>query len=202
MNSIPAVIVTHTAAKASQTGWSAQYASLSELKQLLTAQDSPFPKADLEDFRRAADTVRLTQLAAIILAYDTQDWNAQNTGLVGWNGTGCRHANLKYWQDYVANGKDTARASLFVPTLPSIPICEAAIALGIHGPTQFLQTPADTRLLQRHLRACLAQDPTSNRLLVFEVTPDWCVAFNWTPTTEIPSATDLKHAFFPTTNTR
>ena len=44
-----------------------------------------------------------------------------------------------YWKDYIAHGRRRGRGTLFVDTLASIPLCEVAIALQLHGPAGYLQ---------------------------------------------------------------
>lgn len=109
------------------------YDGLGDLKRIITSDPKKFIPGDLEDFRRACDPVRLAQLGALLTASDLADWSPNQTALIGWNGCGCTQANQKYWDDYLQHGRETGRGTLFVPTLPSIPMCEAAITLKFRG---------------------------------------------------------------------
>ena len=69
--------------------------------------------------------------------------------MLGWNGSGCAAENRRYWQDYLANGRDLGRGGLFVATLASTPVCEAAITLGAHGSGCYVKGAASTRELAK-----------------------------------------------------
>ena len=59
--------------------------------------------------------------------------------IIGFGGDGVRHSNPAYWKDYIDHGRRRGRGTLFVDTLASIPLCEVAIALQLHGPAGYLQ---------------------------------------------------------------
>lgn len=105
---------------------------------------SDCPRADLGDFGRGAPPVRRMMLAALLCAWDFGGKLPGDTGVVGWNGSGCAAEDLRFWRDYTDAGKTAGRGGLFVPTLPTIPGGEAAIALGCHGPSFYLRTAAST----------------------------------------------------------
>ena len=105
----------------------------------------PFvPHGDLADFGRGGPAARLLMLAALLTAGDSGKTLPENTAVFGWNGRGCTAENLRFWQDYTANGRESGRGGLFVATLPTIPFCEAAIALGCRGPAAYFRTGEDT----------------------------------------------------------
>lgn len=142
--------------------------SLPDLKQLLAETPDIVP-ADLADFRRAADNVRLAQLATLLCASATPQWSPDNTALIGLNGDGCAHNNRLFWNDFTSHGHDNGRASLFVPTLPSIPVCEAAIALAIRGPVRYLLT-ADDAQTRELLQDMFDSDPLLRQIMTATVT--------------------------------
>ena len=113
------------------------------------------PACDLGDFGRGGVTVRRAMLTALLAAWDAGGKLPENTGVLGWNGDGCTAENLAYWRDYVGNGRTAGRGGLFVATLPTIPYCEAAIALNCRGGVAYLRTPEDTS----HLRSILDAAP-------------------------------------------
>ena len=119
------------------------FASLNDLR--LALPDFDFiPRGDLDDFGRGSGAVRCSMLAALFAAGDAASGLPSSTAVVGWNGRGCTAENVRYWQDYVSNGRTAGRGGLFVATLPTIPFCEAAIALGLRGPSAYFQTDRST----------------------------------------------------------
>lgn len=58
----------------------------------------------------------------------------KDVGIFGANEAGCLASNLNYFRDYVDSGRILARGNLFIYTLPSIPLAEAAIHFGLRGP--------------------------------------------------------------------
>ena len=148
------------------------YDGLGELKKLIVAAADRFVPGDLEDFRRACDMVRLAQLGAILAASDRCTWSPAGTALIGWNGCGCTPANQAYWDDYQQHGRETGRGMFFVPTLPSIPVCEAAITLHLQGPVCYIRTPPQTRKLQEHLDDLFSDDATIRQIMLAEIHVD------------------------------
>ena len=144
---------------------------LGALKQAL-AEDASLIQGDLSDFRRAADNVRLAQLGGLLCASALGNaWSPEETALIGLNGNGCARNNRLYWNDFIAHGRETGRASLFVPTLPSIPVCEAAIALGIHGPVRYLKTATEPQTAEL-LEEMFASDAPLRQIMTVEVADD------------------------------
>lgn len=169
---------------------------LSEMKTLIQSAPEQFVTADLENFRRAGTAVRLAQLSSILAVSDIPTWNSTDTACLGWNGAGCSLANQAYWDDYLAHGRETGRGTLFVPTLPSIPICEAAIALHIHGPTWHCKTAAYTQLLFDVLEDLHAETPEIKQALICEVNDHHACALLWKPGEKEPACQNLTELFF------
>ena len=109
------------------------------------------PQGDLGDFGRGGVTVRRAMLTALATAWDAGGALPEGTGVLGWNGSGCTAENLAYWRDYVGCGRSAGRGGLFVATLPTIPYCEAAIALRCRGGVAYVRTGDDTSHLWRVL---------------------------------------------------
>ena len=144
------------------------FASLPELRQAIC--DSPdCVQGDLADFRRAADNVRLAQLGTLLCASAVSDWTPEGTALIGLNGGGCAHNNRLFWDDFTTHGRESGRATLFVPTLPSIPVCEAAITLSIHGPVRYLKTESDAQTNEL-LADMFATDSLLRQIMTVEIT--------------------------------
>ena len=150
------------------------------------------PSCDLGDFGRGGVTVRRAMLTALLAAWDAGGLS-DNTGVLGWNGDGCTAENLAYWRDYVGNGRTAGRGGLFVATLPTIPYCEAAIALGCRGGVAYLRTPPCTA----ELRSTLAAAPPG-AYLCGEITRDAvCIllADNRAAGAELPGVPTLAELF-------
>jgi hypothetical protein len=118
------------------------------------------PHADLGDFGRGGDTVRRVMLTALLTAWDAGGNLPEETGVIGWNGDGCTAENLKYWRDYTGCERTSGRGGLFVATLPTIPYCEAAIALGCRGQVAYCRTANSAARLWE----ILAASPSSRYL--------------------------------------
>jgi hypothetical protein len=65
----------------------------------------------------------------------------QDIGILGTNADGCLRSNLDFFNDFVENGRTLGRANLFVYTLPSIPVAEAAIYFKCQGPLLYMTFP-------------------------------------------------------------
>ena len=168
------------------------FAGLNELRHHLA--ELPFvPKGDWSDFGRGSPSVRYLMLGAMLAAGDWGGTIPDQTGFCGWNGDGCTADNLRFWQDYVRNGRISGRGSLFVATLPTIPYCEGAIALGCRGGTVYFRTGKSTAALFRLL---VCRPP--GLCFIGEVTHDSvCMFLLETGGTmpELPEAESLKQLF-------
>ena len=126
------------------------FTDLNELRHCLTEMDF-IPHGDWNDFGRGSPAVRLLMLAVMLTAGDSDSAIPESAGVIGWNGSGCTAENLRFWRDYIQNGRENGRGSLFVATLPTIPFCEAAITLGCRGPSAYLRTEPSVNILFRLL---------------------------------------------------
>lgn len=140
----------------------------SEIRSLL-AERGTF---DFSDYRRASSQTRYAMLAvASVASGDMADW-----AVIGWNGAGCAAENRAYWDDYVAAGRETARGSLFVPTLPSIPACEGAIAVGAHAESGYYRTAPDTGEIADIIEDMMESSPWIAGVVVVESYVDGATA--------------------------
>lgn len=99
----------------------------------------------IKNIGRFTATSRLT-LCACALALRDAGMSAgagarHDVGLISTNEEGCLGANRTYFADYLAGGRMLARSSLFVNTLPSSPLAEAAIHFGFQGPILYSGCP-------------------------------------------------------------
>ncbi len=129
------------------------------------------PAANMLDFRRGCAKVRFAMLGATAALFDAGIPPSDRIALIGAGTDGSRTENLVYFQDYTEHGRDGGRGQLFVGTLPTTPLCEAAIALSLHGPAFYLDTNGDRGQLNQELELTLA-DPAIDAVLLFEFAPD------------------------------
>ncbi len=116
-----------------------------------------------DDFRRGGEQVKSAILGAVAAYYDADAVPSSSTALIAWGRGGAFPENRLYWSDYAENGRDAGRAHLFVGTLPTIPLCEAAIALNLNGPGYYLDCPPED--LREEIGEILS-DPSLDGLLL------------------------------------
>jgi len=128
----------------------APFRSLNDIRLYLSNLDF-IQNADLSDFGRGSVSVKMALLSALFAVNDLGHSLPEDTGVYGWNGCGCTAENIRYWQDYEDNLRESGRGSLFVGTLPTIPYGETAIALRLHGASCYLQTVPSVKQLLKML---------------------------------------------------
>lgn len=93
------------------------------------------------NFGRLDDISRMTCCAAALALKDAGvEYGPevkQDTGIIGTNRTGSLQTDVAYFRDYIAGGRKLGRGNLFIYTLPSSPLGEAAIHLGLRGPLMY-----------------------------------------------------------------
>lgn len=105
---------------------------------LYTVAKSGIFNRPVKNFGRLDRLSRIT-LAAVSLALrdagiDSSPDCKKDIGIVGTNDLGSLETDIAYFKDFVDNGRKLARANLFIYTLPSSPMGEAAIHFGLAGP--------------------------------------------------------------------
>jgi hypothetical protein len=124
---------------------------------------------------------KMTCCVAALALFDAgisySETRKQDIGILGTNSDGCLQTNVDFFKDFVEFGRTKGRATLFVYTLPSIPVAEAAIYFGCQGPTLYMtfsekQTPsllrhADKIILRRESPAMLALNASEEDALCF-----------------------------------
>jgi len=78
-----------------------------------------------------------------VVVVDPAPSGAKSLSIFGIGGVGCRIENANYWRDYTQNGRVMGRSSLFVSTLNSTPLCEAAITLGAQGSIRYVDSASE-----------------------------------------------------------
>jgi len=119
--------------------WQREYSDLKSLYRILQPDIFKYPVANFLRF----DTVSKLSAISIALALfdakiDYAQGKKQNLGILGTNTSGALEANLAYFNDYIANGRTLARGNLFIYTLPSSFLAEAAIHFCLTGSLLYL----------------------------------------------------------------
>lgn len=91
-----------------------------------------------KNFGRLDGVSRLT-VSAVALALQDAGMeyslaNKQDIGIIGTSCEGSLKSDIDYFKDFVENGRTLSRANLFIYTLPSSALGEAAIHFGLVGP--------------------------------------------------------------------
>lgn len=109
----------------------------------------------IENFARFDQASKLVTLSVALALYDASIHYAkdkkQNIGILGMSADGALASNLVYFKDYVEAGRKLGRGNLFIYTLPSSSLAEAAIHFGLQGPLVYI------RNTEEHKEKLLAQ---------------------------------------------
>jgi hypothetical protein len=93
-------------------------------------------------FGRFDGVSKMTCCAIALALHDAgiiySEGQKQDVGIVGTNDDGSLLSNIAYFKDYVESGRILARGNLFIYTLPSSPLSEAAIHFGCQGPIVYM----------------------------------------------------------------
>lgn len=65
----------------------------------------------------------------------------QDIGIIGTNASGSLQSDINYFRDYLNSGRTLSRGNLFIYTLPTSPLAEAAIYFGLRGPLLYAASP-------------------------------------------------------------
>jgi hypothetical protein len=98
------------------------------------------PPLRFDNFRRAGEKARLAVLGAHLALADAGLNHGGNVAVLGWGGEESISENREYFTDYAVNGRFLGRSQLFVATLPTTPLCEAAICLNLNGPVFYFHS--------------------------------------------------------------
>ena len=90
-----------------------------------------FGRFDL-DSKRVSIVAGLALSDAGIATHSTAE--SENVGMLAVNREGALRTNIEYFGDYLRSGRTLGRAILFIYTLPTSPLAEAAIHYGLRGP--------------------------------------------------------------------
>lgn len=114
----------------------------SDLKSLYTCLQPEILKYPVANFPRFDPVSKLAVISIALALYDAKipyaQGKKQEISLIGTNSDAALEANLAYFNDYLANGRTLARGNLFIYTLASSPLAEAAIHFGFCGKLLYL----------------------------------------------------------------
>lgn len=108
-----------------------------------------------KNFGRLDNISRLTCYAVALALKDARIeyfmGHKHDIGIICTNKSGSLQSDILYFRDYLDSGRTLSRGNLFIYTLPSSPLGEAAIHFGLQGPLLYvtaadrpLQTALDT----------------------------------------------------------
>ncbi len=104
---------------------------------------SSLPKKDIfshpfKNFGRLDNISKSTVFAVALALRDASveysRVRKQDIGILGTNTGGSLRTDIEYFRDYIDSGRTLSRGNLFIYTLPSSPLGEAAIHFGFLGP--------------------------------------------------------------------
>jgi len=90
----------------------------------------------------------------------------QSIGVVGTSREGSLRTDIEYFTDYLRSGRTLSRANLFIYTLPSSPLGEAAIHFGLRGPLLYAASVSGTLLPLLDLAARMLDADEAGCMLV------------------------------------
>lgn len=130
------------------------------------------PDTDCSNFRRGSVKVKEHLIAATALLYDARISGNDKSSVLCCSRCGSHQQNLDYFQDYVDFGRVSGRGHLFVATIPTTPMCEAAISIGAHGPAYYLDTADDFDMFYDDAELLLEEDGEIPGVAAFFDFPD------------------------------
>ena len=148
---------------------------------LLTVPRSNYFERPVKNFGRLDEVARLT-VTAVSLALQDAAISASpaaklHIGVVGTSKEGSLKTDLDYFRDYIDNGRTLSRANLFIYTLPSSPIGEAAIHFGLTGPLLYSSAARHPLAGALQLAAGVIADGGADRMIAGEVARDEALYF-------------------------
>jgi 3-oxoacyl-(acyl-carrier-protein) synthase len=101
-----------------------------------------------KNFGRLDGVSRLTVSAVALALRDAgieySPAGKQDIGIIGTSDEGSLKSDTSYFRDFIENGRTLSRANLFIYTLPSSALGEAAIHFGLIGPLLYGSGVADS----------------------------------------------------------
>lgn len=135
----------------------------------------------IKDFGRLDTISKLTCCSIALAMFDAglpyNEHDNQDIGIVGTNSNGCLQSNFDYFKDYVENGRKLARGNLFIYTLPTSPLAEAAIHFGCQGPLLYITSAG--KIISSLLKCAeqLMLDQNINKMLAIAADEEKSICF-------------------------
>ena len=128
-------------------------------------------RRSMKNFGKLDQVSKNTCLAISLALFDmgisSTEEKMRNVGILSTNEKGCLDSNIKYFKDYVDCGRRLSRGNLFIYTLPSSPIADAAIAFGCQGPVAYFSFEKDqTNQIFDQGRMMIEQKEATDLLIV------------------------------------
>ena len=124
------------------------------------------PHTRFDNFRRAGEKARLAMLGSLLAFADAGLSSGGNATVIGWGGEESIAENREYFTDYAVNSRFLGRSQLFIGTLPTTPLCEAAICLDLHGPVFYFQSDGGLNPVLTEAESLLSSQPAGQALLL------------------------------------
>jgi hypothetical protein len=130
----------------------------------------------VENFARFDRDSKLASIAVGLALYDAnivcRKDKKQDIGIIAANKHGALEAQLAYFKDYLKGGRILGRGNLFIYTLPSSPLAEAAIHFGLQGPLIYFNLPGSRGHFRlKEYAKELINDGQARRILVLYSQP-------------------------------
>lgn len=134
--------------------------------------DETVIKGPIENFKRFDSVSKKVTLSIALALHDAghrcSKEQKQGIALLGTGCEGAVQANKDYFQDYVESGRKIGRGNLFIYTLASSPLAEAAIHFGLQGPLLYVSANEGAQNYYRLQERLIGQNPDVTGLLAIE----------------------------------
>lgn len=139
-------------------------------------QDTGIFEMPVKNYGRFDATSKLTCCACALALRDSGALEGP-TGILGTSRNGCLESNRAYFKDYIDCGRTLSRGNLFIYTLPSSPLAEAAIHLGLTGPTLYVTSPEPDPALLFDTAACMMSAGDADTMLAVQADETEAICF-------------------------
>ncbi len=134
-----------------------------------------------KNFARLDTISRMTSFAVSLALQDGgveySPKRKQDIGIVGTSAEGSLRSDIEYFRDYLEAGRTLSRGNLFIYTLPSSPLGEAAIHFGLLGPLLYAVAEGDSLALILDAAGEMVLANEATMMLVGMAEPDEAVFF-------------------------
>jgi len=143
----------------------------SDLKSLYGSLQPEIFKYPVANFLRFDAVAKFAVISIALALFDAKISYAQgikqDIDILGTNSHGAQETNLAYFTDYIVNGRTLSRGNLFIYTLPSSFLAEAAIHFGLTGKLLYLGFPGNAQTASlKYALNMLKTEPQRTVLLV------------------------------------